>query len=794
MRCVGVLFLVVVVFFFLVDDVYGTTYSGTVPACSWVINSPTCEDGGVNDDPSYPSSCSRYVNVSCKVCTWVGYDSSQTCYRQWVSGWTDYLGNYHSGYYKNGWSCKKVGWFYGPNPCNPINTGNSNLISACGSNMGKCVVQSSNECATACSTSSQCCSISYKAWTIYNVACAVGFDTSSTYYWYGYYAAPQTTSVCSIGDKCLEVKHQSDGGNLPGSDEKETALRVSGDASGCTCPDRYGKQYKVCCSDTPYVGPIQCSQGVTQDDKDPPEGTCPGISHPVKRTAFVGPAVGCPDEGADSKFKSADGVCKDPWVSDSVLNPELVEQMCPTNSPPTLSNIVVKNSAGTLVAAETNRNHICQSVFSDKTVVFEATLTDANGYSDVNLSSVRLRLGSNVYGPPTLVSQSGNDVIVDFAFTSSSVVPSGLNLMEVFVADNHGADNDWENKSRSFKFWNCQVPVSGGLYDGSKGGYICPNFGNSPAVKANFTSLYFKENSVDSGVETDVTTSAATYSSKSGQYFVWGSNKMYSAQFNTDLAADMNTIDTRLNNSCSQDMGSFGIESVVDPYVAIPSLTADFLATIDQDAWFQTVNGGILGKMSVTGRVPVTCKLPSCSPGMSINALVAAPTINNTTDVPYSYPNNWYTRFALIPEINYYEKYNTLGVGEKINEDLIDLSDYNEGLVLVDGNININQDKTISTGGFLMLVASGDITIDPNVTRFDGILVGKNINIGGTNSEQLIINGSLYGQNQVNISRSYVDKRSNNISPAVEVNFRPDFIFKIPNEISNKVTNWKWGN
>ncbi|MDD4937692.1 MAG: hypothetical protein PHX34_01610 [Candidatus Shapirobacteria bacterium] len=717
----------------------------------------------------------------------------------YVSGCTSYWNTSTRSYwYKRVCECPYQKWNF---PCDATSSDNywHFLCDRQNSDYGMCAnLNSSSGCGEkdgVCgSTSSYCCTPSHNSpagltsWTRYSVRCIIEKED----YYGGLYSYPSAGDACSIGDKCLEVNHTSVGGNKSGSDEKETGLRVNGSISTCSCED-YGKQYKVCCSNTPFAGPVQCYQ-TYYDSIDPPEGGCPGGSSPIQRTNYVGTTVGCPDEGARSKFKSADGTCKDPWISDGVFNPELVDQMCPSNSPPTLSNIVVKNSAGTLVAAETNRNHICQSVFSDKTVVFEATLTDANGYSDVNLSSVRLRLGSNVYGPPTLVSQSGNDVIVDFAFTSSSVVPSGLNLMEVFVADNHGADNDWEDKSRSFKFWNCQVPVSGGLYDGSKGGYICPNFGNSPAVKANFTSLYFKENSVDSGVETDVTTSAATYSSKSGQYFVWGSNKMYSAQFNTDLAADMNTIDTRLNNSCSQDMGSFGIESVVDPYVAIPSLTADFLATIDQDAWFQTVNGGILGKMSVTGRVPVTCKLPSCSPGMSINALVAAPTINNTTDVPYSYPNNWYTRFALIPEINYYEKYNTLGVGEKINEDLIDLSDYNEGLVLVDGNININQDKTISTGGFLMLVASGDITIDPNVTRFDGILVGKNINIGGTNSEQLIINGSLYGQNQVNISRSYVDKRSNNISPAVEVNFRPDFIFKIPNEISNKVTNWKWGN
>jgi hypothetical protein len=298
---------------------------------------------------------------------------------------------------------------------------------------------------------------------------------------------------------------------------------------------------------------------------------------------------------------------------------------------------------------------------------------------------------------------------------------------------------------------------------------------------------------VDSGVETDVNTSTATYSSKSGQYFSWGDNKLYSVQFNADLAADTNTIDTRLNNNCSQEMGSFAIELAVDPYVSIPTLTADFLATIDQDAWFQTENGGILGKTSIVGRVPVTCKLPSCSPGMSINALVAAPTINNTTDVPYSYPKDWYVNSALISEINYYEKYKAWGVGETFNETSIKDKDFPiSGLVLVENDLMI--DDNIVGSDFLMVVANGNIVVDPTVTEIDGILVGKNISIGGVNDEQLVINGSLYGTNQVNISRSYVNKRINNISSAVKVNFRPDLIFKIPNEISSKVINWKWGN
>ncbi|MPN28114.1 hypothetical protein SDC9_175553 [bioreactor metagenome] len=93
-----------------------------------------------------------------------------------------------------------------------------------------------------------------------------------------------------------------------------------------------------------------------------------------------------------------------------------------------------------------------------------------------------------------------------------------------------------------------------------------------------------------------------------------------------------------------------------------------------------------------------------------------------------------------------------------------------------------------------MIVASGDINIDAGVTQFDGILVGNNINIGGTSADQLVINGSLYGTNLVNITRSYTDKLDNNESPAVVINFRPDFIFNMPSSMAKSVIDWKWGN
>jgi hypothetical protein len=167
--------------------------------------------------------------------------------------------------------------------------------------------------------------------------------------------------------------------------------------------------------------------------------------------------------------------------------------------------------------------------------------------------------------------------------------------------------------------------------------------------------------------------------------------------------------------------------------------------------------------------------------------------LNNNSGVSYSSPNNWHINSDLVSRLNYYEKYKGLGIGETVNGDL-NYSNDKAGVVLVGGNIDITQDNTLNKGDFLMLVASGNITIDSAVNNFDGVLVAKNINIAGDSADQLVINGSLYATDQVNITRTYTDKRDNNLSPAVKVNLRPDFIFQLPVEINKKITNWKWGN
>lgn len=466
---------------------------------------------------------------------------------------------------------------------------------------------------------------------------------------------------------------------------------------------------------------------------------------------------------------------------------------------PTLSSLVLRTYEGnSIVAAESgNRNQICQSAFKTSTnpngIRFVVTGADVQGVADISSIQVRLR-GNNTYTFAAVAASGGVVTIpVDLAVSG---VASGTYNIDVLVNDWHYSLNSgWVDTGRDFKYWDCKVSVSGGFYDGSAG-QICPNFSSALATDANFKSLTFT--SPGSGLSSVMTVNSNPTYNDGGNKLTWGA-ATYVASLNADLAAtdlSLRLIDLGIGTTrtCSSTLSFTLDNNMVDPYAATPNLRADFSATVDQDSWFQAINSGILSKSLVKNYVPTTCRAPTCTPAMSINGLVSAPVINNTSDIPHSSPNNWwYSSSSLISQINYYEKFKSLGIGETINGDLNDLID-KDGLVLVNGNINISQDKTVGVGGFLMLIASGDITIAPEVTKVEGVLVGRNINIGGTNSNQLVINGSLYGTDEVRISRSYTNKRINNASPAVKVNLRPDFIFKIPSEISNKVTNWKWGN
>jgi hypothetical protein len=62
---------------------------------------------------------------------------------------------------------------------------------------------------------------------------------------------------------------------------------------------------------------------------------------------------------------------------------------------------------------------------------------------------------------------------------------------------------------------------------------------------------------------------------------------------------------------------------------------------------------------------------------------------------------------------------------------------------------------------------------------------------GGTNDTPLVVEGTVYSRGTINLYRDFPDASLNNTNPAVQFVYRPDFLFSIPGNIANELSNWR---
>jgi len=114
-----------------------------------------------------------------------------------------------------------------------------------------------------------------------------------------------------------------------------------------------------------------------------------------------------------------------------------------------------------------------------------------------------------------------------------------------------------------------------------------------------------------------------------------------------------------------------------------------------------------------------------------------------------------------------------------------DNSDY---IILIKGNLRINNNITVPRGSTALFSATGNITFGPNLTRADGIYSADNdvkIESGPDpdNTEQLIIQGSVIA-NAGKKGGAFISDRNlgadNGTRPGVQIIYRPDFILNAP--------------
>lgn len=121
-------------------------------------------------------------------------------------------------------------------------------------------------------------------------------------------------------------------------------------------------------------------------------------------------------------------------------------------------------------------------------------------------------------------------------------------------------------------------------------------------------------------------------------------------------------------------------------------------------------------------------------------------------------------------------------------------------IFLIYEDLVINTDISVPKGSTVMFIVKGNITVNENVERIDGIYSTENdFTVKGCDCEgadqQLTINGSVIANAGLNQYRGetpgeFINERNlgdrNDLESAVEFNFRPDFILNMPEFIRYK--------
>jgi len=226
----------------------------------------------------------------------------------------------------------------------------------------------------------------------------------------------------------------------------------------------------------------------------------------------------------------------------------------------------------------------------------------------------------------------------------------------------------------------------------------------------------------------------------------------------------------------------------------------DCSSAMNQRPWYQVNNGSILAKGKVENYVPTTCNGNgnNCNPSTVSNGGVysrVASSMSSSDQSQKTSSNAFNFKTYTYNQLKS-QYFDSKGVGTVLTGDNATWAKVkdNSGVIFVDGDLKVTDN--LNTSNFVMIVAKGTITIDPSVTLINGILVADKVvaaaDIDTTSSvAKLVVNGMIHGVTEVEFSRSLLPNSLNNDSPSVEVNYKPEYLFMIPNALSKAFNKWK---
>lgn len=117
-------------------------------------------------------------------------------------------------------------------------------------------------------------------------------------------------------------------------------------------------------------------------------------------------------------------------------------------------------------------------------------------------------------------------------------------------------------------------------------------------------------------------------------------------------------------------------------------------------------------------------------------------------------------------------------------------------IFLIDGDLEIQGDITVPTTSTVVFAVSGKIIVDSNVKEIDGIYSTDQLFDVSNGSNQLVVNGSVISNANLQVSANSIDDVFNNdrsmannsTTPSVVFTMRPDFILNLPETL--KVPNY----
>lgn len=431
--------------------------------------------------------------------------------------------------------------------------------------------------------------------------------------------------------------------------------------------------------------------------------------------------------------------------------------------------------------------------------------------------------------------------------TSWSFTPTTRDYNVRIRAINTSCGTDYSAWSPYFHFI-VAARVSGSIYYDQSGtaglsGNLC--VGPTTPTPAEAGALTVSGFASD-GTYSDVTTAISNAFSLRLPYSTTGQNNAQLQIENSDLWL------------CSCPIGC-----VYPSGINAPSSNVNFYVLDATDPWFQT-EGGPVAAYGTTGTVIQSlispyCQLPACNPSLILNqngsntegyVLTGGGNIDTSftgglqTNQIDEHRHNWFARLNDTPSHQDYAYFKRIlklpaspvsdfgatannaskPTGAKANEgaeayfhtgDLTITNAWNVAatqkiVVVVNGNVYVNARTIVADGGFLMIVASGDIvfnaelghdnpTLDTAVV--EGVFVAnrqietpsRGEAAGG--DKKFVGEGTFVGWQGFVLARDYDDgvtrRRLNNSNPTEYFRYRPDFLKNAPESIKRAQYSWR---